>query len=496
MKWLFNVPGQAAIYTVSSPATVLEPKEKKRLRWLIAKSLSAQLLPMHACLVAKNGSGVLICGASGVGKSTLTNFFLKKRYTSQANDFVIIREKGKKLYAGALDLIDRNEKRKEIKIDQCYFLEPSDSRDVFKYAQDEAKEFYGNSMKPWNKQTAMKFANSSLFKKLVKMHVGFGNRSSVKRWEKLMEKTRTVTKFESVGIIGLGVIGQDIANLLVTMPKLKTLNLYSPNTQGVKSLALDLRSASSKTKVIATGTLKKCISSSDLLIFAFRSHESTQDKSIQERYGRIHEHAKIVWELSRVIRATKYTGVILVVSNPVDLLSLFTYHFTNMVSLGKYDWLGIFSNQVYGVGLGLDYARLHVVTKKNLELAGEHGDLQWLAAPNQAHLRAQEKYKSILTKVKLYSESIRKWASRTRFGPSHEVYNIVESFIAKPGRMMRLSTASSHSGFWGQPVELTMNQLIPSSRYTMDKKLKANLHKLENSQRKLLIKLTEKLKAT
>jgi malate/lactate dehydrogenase len=495
MERHFNIPGQPKLYKINSRDQILTPKEKKSLRWRIAKKFPRKLLPMHACLLVKKGSGILISGASGVGKSTLSTYLIKQGYQSLANDFVAIWEQGDQLFAGALDLVELNNSRFPVKVDNCYFLNPKDSRDIFKCSKDEAISFYCNSMKPWTKSVALQFAETPIFNKLYEQHISFGNRSNIGRWERLIQKTSSASHVRSVGIIGLGVIGQDIANLLIAMPKLTTLNLYSPNKQSVSSLALDLRSTGSKTKVVASSTIKKCLESSDLVIFSFRSSEASKVAGLQERYGRIHEHAKIVWEITRSIRATRYNGVILVVSNPVDLLSLFTYHFANMSSLGIYDWEGLFSNQIYGVGLGLDYARLHVVSHKKLEIAGEHGDLQWLAQPNRSTLMSQKNVGNILDKVKFYSETIRKWVSRTRFGPSHEVYNIVESFISqKNNQLLRLSTASSHNGFWGQPINLEINRLLPISRYTLDSDLSKHIRNLENDQKKLLVQLTNKLK--
>jgi hypothetical protein len=73
----------------------------------------------------------------------------------------------------------------------------------------------------------------------------------------------------------------------------------------------------------------------------------------------------------------------------------------------------------------------------------------------------------------------------------------VESFIAhKHDQILRLSTASSHNGFWGQPINLEIKRLIPISRYILDSDLSKHIHRLEIDQKKLLIQLTKKLKTS
>ena len=111
---------------------------------------------------------------------------------------------------------------------------------------------------------------------------------------------------------------------------------------------------------------------------------------------------KIIWKISRAIRKTNYSGYILIVTNPVDLLSWAIYYFSNLNNNLKTDAKGLFSNQILGIGLGLDYSRLKTITKKNYEFIGEHGKNLILSIPKLSKL-VPSKNKRLLKKSILFN---------------------------------------------------------------------------------------------
>lgn len=481
MKCSFTIAGLKKSYKVNSTEKEITPQEKKLHRWNIAAQLNTDFLPLHACLIVKDNKGILICGESGSGKSTLAKLFIKDGYTIEANDFVVAWIDNKnpdKIFAGALDFENKNIKREATEITNCFFLTQNDSRDIFKYELSNAIEFYNNIMKPWPKKISLKYVASDIFYKLIEIHKCLGHRLEPIRWKKLILATLTPKRIEKIGIVGMGVMGQDIANLLITNRDIKQLNVFSTNYNKVKSIVLDINSALPTCKVVPCKSFNTCVENSDLIVFSFRKTEATLDKAIlqnvEERYRRIATHMKIMWDYSRILRKLKFTGVCLVLTNPIDKLSEFLYQYTNMVEQGKYDWKGLFSNQIYGIGLGLDYARLHNLSNSELEVVGEHGEKQWLAVAKQSKL-IQYKNTKIKHKLQNYSSDIRKFCDRTRFGPAHEVINIITSIMNNKKCTLRLSTLSKDGIFFGVPHKFL--NLIPEEIY----KFEQNLNKLLTS---------------
>ena len=91
-----------------------------------------------------------------------------------------------------------------------------------------------------------------------------------------------------------------------------------------------------------------------------------------------------------------------------------------MADDATFNWKGLYSNQVFGVGLGLDFERLKTFSSAGYELVGEHGDGMLLVRKKENLLKLCRNEK-ILDKVKEYSLRVRAFVPRTRFGPSHEV---------------------------------------------------------------------------
>ena len=507
MKFTFSISGLGEKFIIKGGGNNLTPKDKKSYRIQIANQLSKNLIPFHATLISGK-QNIIICGASGSGKTTLANSFIKKGYKILANDFLVIWKDKNKILAGDLNLLKINKNRKSVSIDKIVFLSPLDTRDLFKFRKEEAIKYYLESFD--KKVTNLtRFTKGDLFENILDKHIVLGNRNTPVRWLRTIQNHKTITKPGKIGIIGLGTVGKEIASLLLTQKWINTLNLFSPNQTKLKGLVLDLKSANPSINIIQHPSSKKLIQNSNLIVLSFKSN-SKNNRYKQERMQRLDAHAKIVWGISRILRKKTYKqslqnqgfykqslqnqgfykGQILVISNPVDILSWALYYFSNLDDNAKLDWKGLLSSQVLGIGLGLDHSRLKTLTKKPYELVGEHGDNILLAKLKGSKLTSVGN-KKLLNEVINYSPTIRKHVDRTIYGPAHEAFNVIRILHQGKG-IIRASSVNKYDTFSGNI--LRWNNSLPSFNNVLTPKLNNMLRKKSELNKKYQNLLLDKIK--
>lgn len=451
---LFNLPGTQLEFSRSSRIYPLSPAQKKDARFRIAADLPPEYIPLHASVITKDGFTIAITGASKSGKTTLSEMFIKSGYKCVANDFVILWQEGKKLMGADLNYSDVNANKTPLSIDLILVLTPDDVRDVYRLNRHNLTNFYVDSLTPMSLRKLDVFSKSAVFDAVYAKHIALGNRQSPKRTHDIISTTIRSMPLNKVGVIGVGTVGQDISNLLLTQSWAKELHLYSPNLDKTKSIAKDLSSATTDIKVEAHADAQTLINETNSLVLTFNSHRSDLFiPNIEERRKKLFLHASIIWELSRYIRKAKYKGIIVVVTNPVDLLSWCMYYFSNLDDNLNLDWGGLSSHQVVGIGLGLDVHRLKTITTKNYDLVGEHGD-GLLLVKNTRQGTTIVNNKKLLESIKTFSTDIRKHTERTRFGPSHDILRVMRELSIRSGGIIRYSTLSSDSCFLGIPTEI------------------------------------------
>jgi malate/lactate dehydrogenase len=452
MEYTFTLSGKPVQYKVSTPVSPLDPQTKRKLRWSIAEKFDPSLLPLHACLVVKDNKGTLIAGASASGKSTLAEQYKIKGYQQVANDFVGIWEQGDTLIAGCLDLEEKNHTKSCVEVDKVIFLTPTDKRDIFRFTKAEATKFYTQAMAPWTAEITDKFTKPNVFNMLYDKHVCIGNRVNIERTSKLVDFVEATHNYSNISVIGVGTLGQDILNLALTLPSLNKLKFYSRNVQKMKCIELDLKSTGKELQIEACETPVESVKDTDILIMSFRvKPEEYENYSAQEK---LNMQASILWDYSRMLRQYRFSGTVLMLSNPVDVLCEKLYQFSNMSSEDSYDWQGLFSNQIYGLGIGLDCARRKVYSDKEIEVIGRHSEKLELAYLDNNRL-VEHKDNELLTKVFKYSESVRKYTDRTRFGPAHDTLNVLQKIQTSDMSDMRVSTLNSSGNWFGQPLDIT-----------------------------------------
>lgn len=183
---------------------------------------------------------------------------------------------------------------------------------------------------------------------------------------------------KKIGIVGCGQVGMTIAYSCVQAQLCDTLLLIGRNPIKVESEVLDLQggiccgvleNASVNPVHIYTGDSTDC-GDADILVFTAGS----PPEEGQTRLDNLEKTEAICREIIPDIMRSGFRGMILVVSNPVDLV-------TQMIL----DLSGLSKSQVIGTGTAIDTARLrmHVANVMEIKLAntmlegvclGEHGD--------------------------------------------------------------------------------------------------------------------------
>jgi malate dehydrogenase len=166
----------------------------------------------------------------------------------------------------------------------------------------------------------------------------------------------------------------------------------------------------------------------------------------QERMDLAMGNAKIIAPLSRTIGEIAPDTKILVVTNPVDVMTFIALKYS-----------GLKPSQVFGLGTHLDSMRLksliasyfHVhVSEVHTRIIGEHGESMvplWSATtiggikisnlPEFAHLPVQE----IITAVKCSGQSIIQNKGSTVYGPGEAIASLVRTILSDENRILTVS---------------------------------------------------------
>lgn len=172
-------------------------------------------------------------------------------------------------------------------------------------------------------------------------------------------------------IIGLGNVGASIAFALMQNGLYSEIVLIDYNKEKAEGEAMDLCDGLpyTKTATIYAGDYKDVADASMIVITA-----GTARKPGQSRIDLIYDNVKIMKSVISQIKSTEFDGILLIVSNPVDIMT----HIA--LKLSGYD-----ERKVIGSGTVLDTARLkselarsYMVDQQNVHtmIIGEHGDSQ------------------------------------------------------------------------------------------------------------------------
>lgn len=175
-------------------------------------------------------------------------------------------------------------------------------------------------------------------------------------------------------IVGTGNVGASIGFSLVSQrTSVNELILTDINTDDAEGEAMDLKdtlAVSPSYLKIRSGTYQDAKDCDIIIITA-----GAPQKPGESRMDLLHKNAEIFKDMVGQIMASGFSGIFIVVSNPVDVLTYLTWHYS-----------GLPHEQVIGSGTVLDSARLRFCLAEKLGVhpksvhafqVGEHGDSEF-----------------------------------------------------------------------------------------------------------------------
>jgi L-lactate dehydrogenase len=265
----------------------------------------------------------------------------------------------------------------------------------------------------------------------------------------------------TVGVVGAGAIGQAVTGALVASGLCARLLVASRTTEQAAALVADLddmRVTIGSPVHPYTAPVTE-LGTCQALVVAVRAN-FTNTHTTDVRMAGAQANAPVVYALGAALRG--YTGTVLMVTNPVDLM---TRLFAEASGCGR----------VFGIGSNLDSARYRLTLARLLDVplsavhgqvVGEHGDAAVLCAstttvngrplPLPLPLPVQQIRDELTWRPRRINEGI----GRTRSGPAGSVVATLRLALGVDDGTTELC-APYRDGWLGIPLQFTAGRPVP-----------------------------------
>ena len=181
-----------------------------------------------------------------------------------------------------------------------------------------------------------------------------------------------------VAIIGMGNVGAAVAHGLIAQGAFDDYVLIDTNEDKVRADALDFQDAAANLNHHANITVNdyEALADPDVLISAL-GNIKLQDNPNADRFAELPFTSKEVIDISEKIKSVGFRGVLIAITNPVDVVTSLFQHYT-----------GLPKERVIGTGTLLDTARMKRAVGVRFGVdprsvygynLGEHGNSQFTA---------------------------------------------------------------------------------------------------------------------
>lgn len=268
----------------------------------------------------------------------------------------------------------------------------------------------------------------------------------------LVKEDFFMINMRKAAIIGCGFVGATTAFSLMHQGLFTELVLIDVDQEKAQGEAMDLSHGRPyvDTAKIYAGTYDDICDCSMIIITA-----GANQKPDETRLDLVHKNVSILKSIIPEITERNCEGILLVVANPVDILTYAAYRLS-----------GFPSNRVFGSGTVLDSARFRYLLSEHLKvdtesihafIIGEHGDSElavWSGAnvsgipihdfcEFRGHFNHQNAMKEIYEKVKNSAYKIIEKKGATYYGIAMAVGHITESIIRNKNSVLPVSSLLS-----------------------------------------------------
>ena len=191
-----------------------------------------------------------------------------------------------------------------------------------------------------------------------------------------MEENHMKLHESKVVVVGCGNVGATVAYSLVNQGTCGELVLLDVNKDKAYAEALDIQHSlyfMNRNITVKTGDYSECEDADIVVITA----SAPMPKDSHNRLEMLTPSLKIIRNIVQSVMSSGFSGIFIVVSNPVDIMSYYVWKLS-----------GLPSNQIIGSGTALDTARLccelselYSLDSKSVQsyILGEHGDTEFIA---------------------------------------------------------------------------------------------------------------------
>lgn len=231
-----------------------------------------------------------------------------------------------------------------------------------------------------------------------------------------------------VAIIGMGNVGAAVAHGLIAQGAFDDYVLIDTNEAKVKADALDFQDAAANLNHHANITVNSydALADADVIISAL-GNIKLQDNPNADRFAELPFTSKEVIEVSKKIKEVGFKGILIAITNPVDVVTSLYQHYT-----------GLPKERVIGTGTLLDTARMKRAVGVRFGVdprsvygynLGEHGNSQFTA---WSQVRVKGQPISKLTSEKVLEEigtEAMKGGHTVFYGKKYTSYGIASAAI-------------------------------------------------------------------
>ena len=285
-----------------------------------------------------------------------------------------------------------------------------------------------------------------------------------------------------ISIIGSGRVGASVAFLCVSNA-LDDVLLVNRNERKAIGEALDIASAipaNSKFTIRGTDDYSQ-ISDSDIIVIA-----SSVGVYMKDRTENIVLQVKMIKEIAQKIKQYCPTAIILIVSNPLDVL---TYFFQKESAIPRF--------KVIGIASSLDTSRFRYLISETLSVPqssisnaivlGEHGDsmvpvFSGVTVGGNPLFSMIDSRDSITDDIRNYWKKLRNYKSRSQFGIAKNTFDIIDSILHKKEIAIPVSVVlegeyGENDVAMGVPVRIDQNGISEIQKMKLDDTESSSLKK-------------------